>query len=135
MSVVFHLAASAAAPSAQVGGPVVPTSNPPFAFQAFADGAGMAWTTGTVTAYDAIGNFKTTRIRSGGKSFGPGAGDASIQTVAASVLALGVGPVPLGIAVTAELDLTFVPEPASVAMLGAGVGVLGVLFMRRRRSM
>lgn len=125
------------APSGAPGGPFAPETNAEFAFQAFASANGFAWTTGVVTAYDKIGNFVTTRTRTGGKDFSPtgtGPTSAVIQLVSPGILRLGVGPVPLGIAITAEMDLKFVPEPASLAMFAAGIGGLGVLFIRRRRA-
>jgi hypothetical protein len=89
-----------------------------------------------ITAYDKIGDFRTTRTRTGSANFAPGPGptSASLQLVAPSVLRLGIsGLTTLGIAVTSEISLRFVPEPASAAMLGAGIGGIGLLLVRQQR--
>jgi len=120
-------------------GPVPPTTAPDYPLPPFATAIGFAWTTGAVTAFDSIGNFRTTRTRTGAavNVAGPftGATTASLQTVAPAVLFLGItGLTNLGIAITAEMEINFVPEPGSVAMLAAGVTALGVLYNRRRRN-
>ena len=121
------------------GGPLPPATAPDYPLPPFATAIGFAWTTGAVTAFDSIGNFVTTRTRTGGavNVAGPftGATTASLQTVAPAVLFLGItGLTNLGIAITAEMDFKFVPEPGSVAMLAAGVTALGLLYSRRRRN-
>lgn len=117
-------------------GPVPGPGAPNYPLTAFARGLGFRWTTGVVTAYDDVGDFRTTRTRTGAANFVPaGATSASIQLVTPSVLTLGLnGLPPLGIAVTSELSIKFVPEPASVAMLGAGAGAIGLLLLRQRRA-
>ena len=119
------------------GGPVPPTTAADV-YIPFASGVGLAWTTGAVTAFDSLGDFRTTRTRTGAAvNAGPftGATTASLQLVSPGVLFLGLGGLPpLGIAITAELDINFVPEPASLAALGAGVAVLGGLYGYRRRN-
>lgn len=119
-----------------VGGPLPPPSADDYPLPAFATGLGFRWTTGVITAYDKIGDFRTTRTRTGSANFAPGPGptSASLQLVAPSVLRLGItGLTTLGIAVTSELSLRFVPEPASAAMLGAGIGGIGLLLVRQQR--
>lgn len=122
-------------PTAAPGGPI-PTTLGLFPAQMFVSGFGFAWTTGTVTAYDAIGDFATTRTRSGNLDFdatGPSGTTAIVQMVAPLILEFGVANLPLGIAITGDVTLKFVPEPASIAMLAGGVGLVGALIVVRRR--
>lgn len=117
------------------GGPVPGTGAPNYPFQGFATGLGFRWTTGVVTAYDNLGDFRTTRTRTGSADFNPtGMTSASLQLVAPSILRLGVQNLTtLGIAVTSELSIKFVPEPASAAMIGVGASAVGLLLLRERR--
>ena len=120
------------------GGPIPPTTAPGYPLPPFGTFVGFAWTTGIVTAFDSIGFFRTTRTRTGAALdvTGPFTGSitATLQTVSPSVLIRGLtGLFESGVAMTAELEIRFVPEPIVSAMFAAGVGALGWMAVRRRR--
>ena len=98
-----------------------------------ASGANFAWTTGTVMAFDDLGNFTTTRTRTGADSRNAAGTLGTLQLVTANVLLIR-GLSPIGLATTAEMTIEFLPEPAATALLASGALLLGGLYTLRRRK-
>jgi hypothetical protein len=101
--------------------------------------AGMKFTTGSVSFYDAIGGFASTRPpEAGGQSRTTQGINGSIQLVSPFVLYIGpnagIPGVQIGIAGPIHLDLTFVPEPAQGLALLSGAALLVGMYSTRRRS-
>jgi len=101
--------------------------------------AGMKFTTGSVSFYDAIGGFASTRPpEAGGQSRTTQGINGSIQLVSPYVLFIGpnagIPGVQIGIAGPIHLDLTFVPEPAQGLALLSGAALLVGMYSTRRRS-
>jgi hypothetical protein len=103
----------------------------PFPF--VANGANFPWTTGAIVAFDNLGDFITTRTRTGFDNRTPTNGThGTLQLVSPAVILIS-GLADIGLAITAEMTLEFVPEPAATTMLASGVLLLGGLYTLRRR--
>jgi hypothetical protein len=103
----------------------------PFPF--VANGANFPWTTGRVLATDKLGDFITTRTRTGFDNRTTANGtNGTLQLVSPAVILI-TGLADIGLAITAEMTLNFVPEPAATTMLASGVLLLGGLYTLRQR--
>jgi hypothetical protein len=111
-----------------------PTDPPVATIPLLAQHAGFRWTTGQVFAFDTRGDFSTTRTRTGTDQRTPNGTHGVLQLVSPAVMALS-GLAPGGFAVTATLELNFVPEPASSSLLAGGVLLLVGLHTVRRRQL
>jgi hypothetical protein len=116
--------------------PATPTgtsaTQPPFSF--FASGANFPWTTGIVRAFDNAGDFTTTRTRTGFDNRNAAGTMGTLSLVTPNVLFISSLLTSIGLATTAELTLTFVPEPAATTLLASGLLMLGGLYTQRRRK-
>jgi hypothetical protein len=99
----------------------------------FAKGANFPWTTGVVRAIDDAGDFTTTRTRTGFDNRNAAGTVGTLSLVTPNVLFITSVLTSVGLATTAQLTLTFVPEPAATTLLASGVLLLGCLYMLRRR--
>lgn len=98
-----------------------------------AQAAFFPWTTGKIRVFDDLGNFTTTRTRTGGDARNSLGTTGVLQLVTPTVLLI-TGLSPIGLAITAQLTLDFVPEPAATAMLASGGLVLLGLYSLHRRK-
>jgi hypothetical protein len=106
----------------------------PFLQPVGASVAGLPWTSGTAIAYDTVGQFNTRLTATGHQSRTAAGANGTLQLVAPAVLEIKPLANPLGIAIMADMTLTFVPEPTSAMLLGAGaLAVVGFYGVRRRR--
>jgi hypothetical protein len=95
--------------------------------------AALPWTSGTAIAYNTVGQFNTRLTATGGQSRTLAGANGTLQLVAPAVLEVKPLANPLGVAIMADMTLTFVPEPASGMLLVAGaLGVVGIHAVRRR---
>ena len=122
----------------EVGGPLPPTTAFEPWYVPHAQAAGLGWTTGAVTVFDELGAYRTTRTRTGSplNVAGPfsGATTAHVQLVSPSLVNRAlVGLTTLGHAVTAELEIRFLPEPRASPVLVVALSLLGALGRRRPR--
>jgi hypothetical protein len=118
--------------------PVTPGRNAPLGTAPpvnwFAFGVNFPWTTGRVIAKDNAGDFTTTRTRTGFDNRTPNGTHGTLQLVTPNVLLISSVLTAVGLATTAEMTLTFVPEPAATTLLASGVLLLGGLYVLRRRK-
>jgi hypothetical protein len=100
--------------------------------------AGMKFTTGSVSFYDAIGQYASTRPPEGGGQSRTTQGiNGTLQLVSPWVIYIGpnagIPGVQIGVAGPAHLDLTFVPEPTTgLAFLSGAALLMGIHWARRR---
>jgi len=106
----------------------------PTTFPFVANGANSPWTTGTIRAFDDLGDFTTTRTRTGFDNRTALNGTVGTLQLVSPAVILITGLADIGLAITAELTLTFVPEPAATTMLASGLLLLGGLYTLRRRK-
>jgi hypothetical protein len=105
----------------------------PSTFPFLANGGNFPWTTGTIRVFDTLGNFTTTRTRTGADNRTPSGLFGVLQLVSPS-MTLITGLAPIGFAPTAELTLEFTPEPAATALLASGgLALVGLYSLHRRR--
>jgi hypothetical protein len=110
-----------------------PTGTSP-TFPWVADAAVFKWTTGKITVFDYLGDFTTTRTRTGFDNRTTALGVyGTLQLVSPAVILIS-GLADIGLGITAELTLEFVPEPAATTMLASGVLLLAGLYTLRRRK-
>ena len=120
--------------------PVTPGFNPTTAVPTappvnwFAFGANFPWTTGKVRATDMVGDFTTTRTRTGFDNRTAMGTHGTLSLVSANTLLISSVLTAVGLATTAEMTLSFVPEPAATTLLASGVLLLGGLYALRRRK-
>jgi hypothetical protein len=118
--------------------PVTPTPNdvPPNTAPAvpwFASGVNFPWTTGIVRAFDDAGDFTTTRTRTGFDNRTANGTHGTLSLVTPNILFIRSVLTSVGLATTAQMTLTFVPEPAATTLLASGVLLLGCLYTLRQR--
>jgi hypothetical protein len=129
-------------PISQAGGtpcitpPSTPTgaaaTQPPVPW--FASGANFPWTTGIVRAFDRAGDFTTTRTRTGFDNRTALGMSGTLSLVTPNVLFIHSVLTSVGLATTAQMTLTFVPEPTATILLASGALLLGGLYTARRRK-